>query len=75
MEVKVYHHLWENGESMILHSKEFGWMEFFDNYDLYSPLVFKSKTDLICNKYNASTDKKKIEMFKKGSAFNYLGKL
>lgn len=73
--ISVYYHLWENGESIVLKSREFGWMEYFDDYDTFYPLVFKSKKDLICNTYNAKTGHAKIKMFNEGSSFIYLGEL
>lgn len=75
VKVKVYFHDWECGQSIILYSREFGWMEYFDDYATYSPLTFKSKRDLILNTYNAPTDEEKLEMAKRESKLTYLGEL
>jgi len=76
MKVKVYYHIWEAGrgyeETLIFQSNEFGLMEYFDSGD---PLIFKSKTDLICGTFNANDKESKIAMFKKYSKFVYLGEL
>lgn len=51
----IYHHVWDPGmgeieQSIIVHTKEFGWLEFFDDND--EPLMFKSKRELIAQTYN-----------------------
>jgi len=75
MKIKVYLYEIDCGyveSSLVFASKEFGWMEYYDNYDTHSPLVFKSKKDMIENSYNG-TDKQAI--FEKYGKLTYLGEL
>lgn len=75
MKVKVYLHetLNEDNDSLCLYSKEFGWLEYFDKDDAYSPFVYKSKLDMIKNSY--VPEEKALESFYKWGKITYLGEL
>lgn len=73
--IKVYFHDWGVDHSLVLYSKELGWMEYFDEYDTYSPLVFSSKKEMICNTWNAHTDEERIKQWSQEAGLTYLGDL
>lgn len=75
MKIKVYLNECDSGEfSIILISKEFGWMEYYDNYDEYRPLIFKNKSDFI-DSYYGKTYNQKLSNFQKWNKLTYLGDL
>lgn len=75
MKIRVYLNESISGEtSLILASKEFGLMEYYDNDDLYRPLTFKNFKDLINTTQGNSLNQKVIN-FHKWFKITLLGEL
>ena len=70
MKIKVYLHHTQTGrnkydETIIFASKEFGWLEFYEDF---SPTCFKNKKELI-------ETYKSVKEFKKYGNLTYIGEL
>lgn len=72
--MKVYwiDQLWGDGY-FAFHSKEFGWFEYYDNYDMYSPLTFKDFKDAMIQTVNQPTKNLKEKFIKENVKKVYLG--
>lgn len=76
IKVKIYLHEVNNGDmSICLYSKEFGWLEYYDNYDIGSPFVYISKIDMINASYINNPNETKLDAFKRCGKLTYIGEL
>jgi len=75
MKIKIYLNECVNGDvSIILQSEEFGWMEYYDNDDEFSPLTWKNKAELIYSTFG-NTFSQKLRNFEKWNKLTYIGDL
>lgn len=74
IDIKVYYHDWDVGDSLVFVSKEFGYVEYM--YDGgSSPLFFNNKKEMILNTWIASNDKQAMKEWNEQASFVFLGYL
>lgn len=76
MIIKVYYiwQSWDEGH-FAFHSPEFGWLEYLDEWDMYSPFIFKTYKELILQTVNKNSEREKLEFAKNNMEKVYLGDL
>ena len=73
MKMRVYfiEQTWGD-DHIAFYSPETGWMEYFDEYDAYTPFIYKTKKEMISETFNG---KDRLDFVKSNIKFTYLGDL